>query len=297
MNALKIPLVAGLMLGLGLGCASTHAPATLVEARSTYDSAQTGRAGEVAPDELYEAKKALQSAEASFKEDGDSWETRTRAYIALRKAERAKIIADDRDEVAKIDRREDNKDALAERMRKDATKDLAQTKDQLEESKVLRAQAEAARVQAETEAEAARAKLKETTDKLKEIAQIQENERGLVISLSSGILFASGKSTLLAPAFPKLDQIANVLKQQPDRTITVEGHTDSAGPDSANMVLSQARAESVRAYLVSQGVSSAHVSAVGMGESKPIADNNTTEGRANNRRVEIVLSPLTVKMP
>lgn len=297
MNALKIPLLAGLVVSLGIGCASSRAPATLVEARNTYQSAQTGRAGEIAPDELYDAKKALQDAERSFKDDGDSWGTRTRAYIALRKAERAKVIAEERDEVAKIERREDNKDALADRMRKDATKDLATTKDQLEETRVLRAQAEAARVQAEVDAEAARAKLKETTDKLKEIAQIQENERGLVISLSSGIMFASGSSTLRAPAFPKLDQIAGVLNSQKERKITIEGHTDSAGPDAANMNLSAARAESVRAYLVTRGVDASRISAVGMGESKPVADNNTTEGRANNRRVEIVLSPLQIKLP
>ena len=90
----------------------------------------------------------------------------------------------------------------------------------------------------------------------------------------------------------KLDQVAKALGDLDDKqTVLVEGHTDSKGPDDANMALSQARAESVRAYLVSRGVKPARISAVGRGEAQPVATNDTPEGRANNRRVEIVISP------
>ncbi|MFO0749157.1 MAG: OmpA family protein [Myxococcota bacterium] len=303
MHAHKTRLLAGLTLGVGLGaCATAQPPATLVEARSTYQAAQTGRAGEVAPAELYLAQKELTLAETSFKEDGASWDTNAHAYLALRNAERAQIIAEDRDELAKTTRREENKDALSDQMRRDATKklgdakqELGDAKDKLQDEKMKRADADAARVKAEVDAASARQKLKDMTDRLKLIGQVNENERGLVIALSAGVIFSSGSSTLLAPAFPKLDQVAEFLKQTGlERKVLIEGHTDSAGPDASNLLLSTARAESVRSYLVTRGVDAARVSAIGMGESKPVATNNTAEGRANNRRVEIVLAPLPV---
>ena len=126
---------------------------------------------------------------------------------------------------------------------------------------------------------------------LEEIAKVKEEQRGLVITLDGAVLFASGKTTLLPIAQDKLSKVAAVLQQQSDdKRIVVEGHTDSVGSDDANLKLSQARAESVRAYLVSQGVKSDRITAVGKGESTPIADNKSPEGRANNRRVEIVVN-------
>ena len=81
---------------------------------------------------------------------------------------------------------------------------------------------------------------------------------------------------------------ARALKED-GRSITIIGHTDSAGSDAANQKLSEARAEAVRTYLVSQGIPADHVKSEGAGESQPVADNKTPEGRANNRRVEIIL--------
>lgn len=86
--------------------------------------------------------------------------------------------------------------------------------------------------------------------------------------------------------------MVEVLNEQPERRVEIEGHTDAEGADGFNMQLSRERAEQVRSYLIQRGVDASRITAVGYGETRPIADNDTVEGRANNRRVEIVLKPL-----
>ena len=127
---------------------------------------------------------------------------------------------------------------------------------------------------------------------LEEIAKVKEESRGMVITLSGSVLFASGKWELLPIAKDRLDQVAVALQNtDASQKIVVEGHTDSTGPDSENLKLSEDRAKSVREHLVSKGVASNRISAVGKGESVPVSDNNSPEGRANNRRVEIIVAP------
>src|SRR5690606_13296155 len=112
------------------------------------------------------------------------------------------------------------------------------------------------------------------------------------ITLNGAVLFETDKSELLPTAKTRLDEVATALQDlRPGQTIVVEGHTDSVGADDYNMKLSQSRADSVRSYLVSRGVPTNIISAVGRGETTPVAQNTTPEGRANNRRVEIVISP------
>ncbi|HET9934485.1 MAG TPA: OmpA family protein, partial [Polyangiaceae bacterium] len=147
-----------------------------------------------------------------------------------------------------------------------------------------------ARLAAEQRADAA-------VQSLRQIASVQEEQRGLVITLEGAVLFTTGKSELLPLAQQKLDQVADALKQSDSPKIVVEGYTDSRGADDANLRLSQQRAESVRTYLVSRGVKSESISAVGKGEANPIASNETPEGRANNRRVEIIVQPKSGQGP
>ena len=99
----------------------------------------------------------------------------------------------------------------------------------------------------------------------------------------------TGAQTAIAAARARLDTVAVALKQAPDRKIVVEGYTDSTGTDAVNMPLSQARASEVRAYLISRGVPEQNIIAKGFGPDRPIASNKTAEGRASNRRVEIVV--------
>lgn len=114
----------------------------------------------------------------------------------------------------------------------------------------------------------------------------------MVITLSGSVLFASNRTDLLPSAQAKLSEVAAALtKQDAESKITVEGHTDSQGNPSYNQDLSQRRAQAVRDYLVSRGMAADRVSAQGFGLTRPVADNATAEGRANNRRVEIVVQP------
>jgi outer membrane protein OmpA-like peptidoglycan-associated protein len=124
---------------------------------------------------------------------------------------------------------------------------------------------------------------------LASLASLKEEERGLVLTLSGSVLFQSSKATLMAPAQVKLDQVATALLAIPARNLIVEGHTDSQGSDAYNQELSQHRADSVRDYLILKGYPANRIQAHGRGEGSPIAKNESAEGRANNRRVEIVI--------
>jgi outer membrane protein OmpA-like peptidoglycan-associated protein len=127
---------------------------------------------------------------------------------------------------------------------------------------------------------------------LQEIAKVKEEARGMVITLSGAVLFATGKYELLPIARSKLDEVAKAVGDQGYKSILVEGHTDSVGKASDNDTLSLKRAESVRTYLISRGIPSDKIRASGLGSSRSVADNSTPDGRANNRRVEIVVEPL-----
>ena len=114
----------------------------------------------------------------------------------------------------------------------------------------------------------------------------------MVITLSGAVLFTSGQSALLPGAMAKMNEVADaLLKNNRDATMVVEGHTDSQGRAQDNQELSLARAQAVRDYLASRGIASDRITAQGMGSTRPVATNKTAEGRADNRRVEIIVQP------
>jgi outer membrane protein OmpA-like peptidoglycan-associated protein len=161
------------------------------------------------------------------------------------------------------------------------TEELEKTTEQLEAEKQARLTAES--------------KLAGAMKDLATIAAIKEEARGLVITLSGSVLFASNKFSLLNTAMTKLDQVAEALKaQNSDRRMVVEGYTDSQGSDRINQPLSLNRANAVRDYLVGRGVDTTKITAIGMGSSRPLVDNSNAENRANNRRVEIVVQPAQI---
>jgi outer membrane protein OmpA-like peptidoglycan-associated protein len=106
---------------------------------------------------------------------------------------------------------------------------------------------------------------------------------------AQNIFFETAKSTLLARSFPKLNDVVSILKDNASFKLQIDGHTDFVGKDEYNQTLSEQRAASVRAYLVSQGISESRITSAGYGETRPVADNNTTAGKAQNRRVEMTL--------
>jgi outer membrane protein OmpA-like peptidoglycan-associated protein len=107
---------------------------------------------------------------------------------------------------------------------------------------------------------------------------------------AKNVFFATASSKLLAKSFPKLNDVVTILNENPSYKVQIDGHTDSQGKDEYNQTLSDQRAASVKAYLVSKGIDESRLASTGYGETKPVADNNTAAGRAKNRRVEMTLS-------
>ncbi|MDY9919811.1 Outer membrane protein [Proteiniphilum saccharofermentans] len=124
-------------------------------------------------------------------------------------------------------------------------------------------------------------------------AQVEKVNEGeaIKVTFESGILFATNSSTLNTASRASLDKFATSLQNNPDTDVKIYGHTDSTGSDAINNPLSQRRAESVYNYLVSKGVSGARMASEGFGSTQPVADNNTVDGRAQNRRVEVYILP------
>lgn len=114
-------------------------------------------------------------------------------------------------------------------------------------------------------------------------------DRGLVVTLGD-VLFETGKAELKGGTMNDLDRLATFLNKYPERSVIIEGHTDTVGSDSSNLVLSQNRADSVHSYLVGRGIASSRLSSSGKGESSPVSDNESATGRQQNRRVEVIIS-------
>jgi outer membrane protein OmpA-like peptidoglycan-associated protein len=285
------------LLGLA-GCAKPMPPKELSSARQAYTKASQGETAQLAPAQLEDARQALDAAEASFDKKKDKPVTVNKAYVAWRKVQIADSVAAsvraDRQIVATEDQIDDLRDEVQEKTEaqlqasKEQAAALAAERKRLEEEK-NKTQAE---LEKERKArEAVEKKLSAALRSLEEIASVKEEARGVVITLSGAVLFATGKHELLPIAQSKLNDVAKALKDQGYKAIVVEGHTDSRGSDENNMKLSQRRADSVRSHLITQGITADKITAVGWGESRPVADNDTAEGRANNRRVELVVTP------
>lgn len=125
---------------------------------------------------------------------------------------------------------------------------------------------------------------------LGKVAQTDQTARGLVVSLSGGILFDSGKSVVKQGAKITLAKLAGILLMMGESKILIEGHTDSTGSEETNQKLSAARAKSVMDFLAEQGVETSRMTSEGFAATRPVAENDTAENRAKNRRVEIVLT-------
>lgn len=167
---------------------------------------------------------------------------------------------------------------------------LAELSDQLEQFKTL------ARMKAEEADELRKAKeLLERRVSSSEVS-VGYDERGLVARMLDRVLFDSGKADLRRSAYPVLDNVAQVLQQVPDQPVGVEGHTDNVPITHSgwadNKALSLARANAVVSYLIEKhGIGPGRLTAIGYGEERPLASNDTASGKQKNRRVEIVILP------
>jgi outer membrane protein OmpA-like peptidoglycan-associated protein len=162
-----------------------------------------------------------------------------------------------------------------------------------EQSRLAAQQAQLSAQQAETDKAAMRAKLSE---QLNSILQTRDSARGLIVSMSD-VLFDTGKYSLKPGAREKLAKVAGILLAYPGLNIEVGGYTDNVGGDSMNQTLSENRAGSVRDYLVQEGVAANSVSAKGFGNTLPVASNDNSAGRQQNRRVELLVSGDAIGTP
>jgi outer membrane protein OmpA-like peptidoglycan-associated protein len=119
--------------------------------------------------------------------------------------------------------------------------------------------------------------------------QAKPTDRGLVVTLGD-VLFMTGRADLQPGAVGNLGRLVTFLNKYPGRTVAIEGYTDSVGSEDYNQRLSERRADSVKSYLIGQGIGSTRLSASGKGESDPVAANDSASGRQQNRRVEVVIS-------
>jgi outer membrane protein OmpA-like peptidoglycan-associated protein len=275
MKRFVIALALAPMLSL-VACSATPPPRELTEARDAYKKSKDGPASKESPAKLHDAELALELAEKKFKDDPDAPEVKDLAYVAMRKAEIADAAAATNLAVKEKDMSERGaQQAQADALRN--TKDeLKKTQEQLDRERTLRSDAEKRAAQALAD--------------LQKIAAVKTESRGTIITLSGAVLFKTGDHKLLPAAMVQLNQVADALtKTNPDAPLEIDGYTDNQGKGDTNLVLSQKRADSVADYLISRGIAKDRVKAFGKGPDNPVSDNTSTEGRAQNRRVEIVV--------
>lgn len=233
-------------------------------------------------EEKLEAQRRAAKDQLAAAKSAAEKEARERAL-----AEANKRLAEEqaRNAQLKAEREEDER-REAERAKTEAQAEQARLRTAAQKAEIEARYANEARQKAEQERRKAREELRR---ELNTVLETRETARGLIMSMPD-VLFDFGKYTLRQGAREKLAKISGILLSHPDLKIEVDGYTDNIGSESFNQTLSDERAESVRTYLVDQGVASDHITARGFGESDPVADNSTAVGRQKNRRVELVVN-------
>jgi outer membrane protein OmpA-like peptidoglycan-associated protein len=233
------------------------------------------------------AARARLDAEAEARGRAEAEAARTQAETARSQAEAAKAEA----ERSKLEAQQAAQEAARQKQEAEQAKAEAIAQQQAlaveaDKARQAAAQSDLLRQQAEKEKQELRARL---LQQLNTVLSTRDSARGLIANMSD-VLFKSGSFELLTAARERLAKVSGIVLAYPSLHLAVEGHTDSVGSDEYNRQLSERRAQTVRDYLVQQGISPDAIAASGFGKSEPVASNDTPEGRQQNRRVELVLS-------
>jgi len=313
---------------LGMTLDLKKVPLDMYEARNAVEIAKSRGADQYAPQIFAKAQSSLQMAENALSQNSGKNQVISAARQTIQFAEDARALAVQREEAERIQKEKEaaaataaakakaeaDAQAAAEAKRQaelTAAKEAAmkaQAATQAAEAKAAadaaaakaasKAAAEQAALQAKEEAakeaaqraqaatEALRAQL---LQQLNEVLQTTDTPRGLVVNMAD-VLFETGKYALSTDAQLKLAKLSGIIQAHPGLNLAIEGYTDTTGTADFNMKLSQQRADAVRQFLISQGLSADSITSQGMGEANPIADNSTAAGRKQNRRVEIIVS-------
>jgi outer membrane protein OmpA-like peptidoglycan-associated protein len=284
-------------------------PLQVYEARNAVEIAKSHEAEKDAPEIFTKAIASLQATENLLDGKRDKKDVMSAARQTVQFAEDARALAAQRQDQARIAA---EKEAAAARGRAEAEEKAAQEAERQAELATakqaqMKAEADAAAIRAKAEADALKAK-EETAraeaqraekaaadlraqllEQFNRILETRDTPRGLVVNMGD-VLFDFGKYDLRPEAREKLAKLSGIILAHSGLELAIEGHTDNVGSDDLNQKLSEKRADTVRAYLIQQGLAEASVASRGFGETSPVADNSTAEGRQRNRRVEIVVS-------
>ena len=301
-----------------------NTPLEVYEARNAVEIAKSRQADKYAPDIFAKAQSSLQMTENSLASKADKKQIISNARQTVQFAEdsrAASVLVQEENRIAA--EKKAAADAAAAKAKAEAdAQAAAEAKRQAEltaakeaqmkaeaDAAAMKAKAEAAQAKAQSDAEAAAlaAKAQAARDEaaraqaqtaalraqllkqLNDVLQTTDTPRGLVVNMAD-VLFETGKYALSAEAQLKLAKLSGIIQAHPGLNLAIEGYTDTTGTSDFNMKLSQQRADTVRTFLISQGLSADTITAKGLGESSPVADNSTAAGRKLNRRVEIIVS-------
>jgi len=287
-----------------------HTPLELFEAENAYRIAQDASADQYAPEIMKQAELDLRNAsDMDGNKHRDETMEITMAREAVERSEDARITslrkqaADKQAADLAAKNAAQQQAAESQLAAQQAQLQSQQAQLEAEQARAAKAAADAARAQAEAEAANARAQAAQANKsaddanavreklrmQLNAVLATSETARGLIVNMSD-VLFDFNKYTLKPGTQISLAKVAGILEAYPGLRVQVEGYTDSVGSDEYNMKLSNDRAGAVRDFLVSQGVQPGNITAQGFGKSNPVADNSTAAGRAQNRRVNLVVS-------
>jgi len=291
-SGLGILLSFGLLLLFTPGCGPSQkemmAKDQVDRARKAYADAYGNPIVDAyAPIELQDAAKAFQAAEKAEELD-DKIQL---GYIAERKSQIAMTVAEAKAAEREMDKLDVEKARLfaqkqtveAEQARREAEQARREATAEAEKALVARRQADLARQQAEK----AKAEAEQLAKEVSEL-KAQQTERGIVLTIGD-VLFSTGKAELSEQANESVVKLWDFLKKHPNRNVLIEGHTDSVGSDEYNQVLSAKRADSVKYALVKDGIEADRITTVGYGKKYPVASNESATGRAQNRRVDVII--------
>jgi outer membrane protein OmpA-like peptidoglycan-associated protein len=292
-------------------------PLDVYEARNAVDIAKSQKAEQYAADIFSKATSSLQMTENALTSNADKSRIITSARQTIQFAEDARALSAQKQEAERIQKEKDEAAAAAaaEASAKAKAEADAEAKRQAELTAAKEAQmkaeadAEAARQHAAAEAQQAALQAKEQAAReqaaqaqaqtaalraqllkqLNDVLQTTDTPRGLVVNMAD-VLFETNRYALSSDAQLKLAKLAGIIQAHPGLNLAIEGYTDTTGTPDYNLKLSQQRADAVRDFLVSQGLSADTITSRGLGQADPVADNSTAAGRKQNRRVEIIVS-------
>ena len=297
---------------LGMTLDLKKVPLDMYEARNAVEIAKARGAEQYAPQVYSKAQASLQMAENALSQDSGKNQVITAARQTIQFAEDARALAVQRELAERIQKEKEaaaaeaaakakaaaDAQAAAEAQRQaelTAAKEAqmkaeaqAQASQAAAEQAATQAKAQAAAEQAER-AQAATAALRaQLLKQLNDVLQTTDTPRGLVVNMAD-VLFETSKYALSTDAQLKLAKLSGIIQAHPGLNLAIEGYTDTTGAADYNLKLSQQRADTVRQFLDSQGLSADTITAKGLGEADPVADNSTAAGRKLNRRVEIIV--------